>query len=147
MNFKLTWPTIHTKHKPTRPNSKVNKLVKPTNLKLCRRHKAPRLTIRRVIRIFASDTVFVNSTNISSNIETAMLFTKHGHQSQSRRFFGGLHCSIPDPRAPPGVPLQLVYHTKPNAPDPPYHLESPGQPHSPVKVQQVTICSKGCPQI
>ena len=35
--------------------------------------KAPRLTIRRVIWILASDTVFVNSTNISTNIETAML--------------------------------------------------------------------------
>ena len=30
-------------------------------------------TIRRVIWILASDTVFVNSTNVSSNIETAML--------------------------------------------------------------------------
>ena len=37
--------------------------------------KAPRLTIRRVIWILASDTdtVFVNSTNISTNIGTAML--------------------------------------------------------------------------
>ena len=32
-------------------------------------------TIRRVIWILASDTVFANSTNISPNIETAMLFT------------------------------------------------------------------------
>ena len=32
-------------------------------------------TIRRVIWILASDTVFANSTNISTNIETAMLFT------------------------------------------------------------------------
>ena len=31
-------------------------------------------TIRRVIWILASDTVFANSTNISTNIETAMLF-------------------------------------------------------------------------
>ena len=37
--------------------------------------KAPRLTIRRVIWILASDTdtVFVDSTNISTNIGTAML--------------------------------------------------------------------------
>ena len=35
--------------------------------------KAPRLTIRRVIWILAS--VFVNSTNTTTNIETAMLST------------------------------------------------------------------------
>ena len=35
--------------------------------------KSPRLPIRRVIWILASDAVFVNSTNISSNIEAAML--------------------------------------------------------------------------
>ena len=37
--------------------------------------KAPRLSIRRVIWILASDTVFVKSTNISTNIETPMLST------------------------------------------------------------------------
>ena len=39
--------------------------------------KAPCLTIRRVIEILASttDTVFVNSTNISTNLETARLST------------------------------------------------------------------------
>ena len=36
--------------------------------------KAPRLTIRRVIWILAYDIVFVNSSNISQNIETTMLF-------------------------------------------------------------------------
>ena len=35
--------------------------------------KSPCLPIRRVIQILASHTVLVNSTNISSNIETAML--------------------------------------------------------------------------
>ena len=35
--------------------------------------KAPALTIRRVIWILASDAVFVNSTNISTNMDTAML--------------------------------------------------------------------------
>ena len=34
--------------------------------------KAPRLTIRRVIGILASDIVFDNSTNTSTNIEAAM---------------------------------------------------------------------------
>ena len=48
-------------------------------------NKAPCLSIRRIIEILASttDTVFVNSTNISGNTETAMLpnlvRTKHIH--------------------------------------------------------------------
>ena len=37
--------------------------------------RAPRLYIRRVIRMLAFDTVFVNSTNISTNIGRAMLPT------------------------------------------------------------------------
>ena len=126
MNFKLTWPTIHTKHKPTKPNSKVNKSVIPTNLKLCSRHKAPRLTIRRVIWIFASDTVFVNSTNISSNIETAMLFTKDGHQSQSRRFFEGLlFYTRPTSPTRSTTPTCLPYQTKRTRPTIPLRFTRP----------------------
>ena len=38
--------------------------------------KAPRLSIRIVIWILPSDTVFVNSIKISANTETAMLSTQ-----------------------------------------------------------------------
>ena len=38
--------------------------------------KAPRLSIRIVIWILPSDTVFVHSTKISTNTETAMLPTQ-----------------------------------------------------------------------
>ena len=49
--------------------------------------KAPRLSIRRVIWILPSDTVFVNSTKISStNSETAMLSIQeqiHGYKKEN----------------------------------------------------------------
>ena len=49
--------------------------------------KAPRLSIRRVIWILPSDTVFVNSTKISStNSETAMLSIQeqiHVHEKEN----------------------------------------------------------------
>ena len=43
--------------------------------------KAPRLSIRIVIWILPSDTVFVNSIKISANAETAMLSILHGFAS------------------------------------------------------------------
>ena len=60
----------------------------PTESRVRKFRQAPRLTIRRAIWILASntDTVFVNSTNISTNIETARLSTSmyyfQGGQSQ-----------------------------------------------------------------
>ena len=38
--------------------------------------RVPRLYIKRVIRILAFDTVFINSTNLSTNIGRAMLPTR-----------------------------------------------------------------------
>ena len=58
LNREISWPQLKSKYWASD--------IKPG--------KATRLDIRGVIGIFASVTVFVNSTNISTKIETAMLF-------------------------------------------------------------------------